>query len=542
MIRLNRLSAWPATRTPAQAPELVPDTPLTARLLELRRRLWWYENLPALVQAAWVSIGVGLLLAYAGYSWLTWLPPAAPVTMAVLLFAVQCWRISRRRLPLLAVARAYDARLGLQERLATAVELQARAGGFPVPGQEAVSTLAVFQVRHATALAQRIRPAEAFPLRLPPAQMHVLTVLLSAALIMPFWGSVALTGSSAFLEGGSGALAETPAASAAQSADAQAAQPQDINELIKEINRQLAEKQITPEEALSMLRQAQWELEIQRSTFDATTQKAYNELAKALRDMALTRPLSESLSRQEYERAARQMEALAQSLQHLTPQERQALAERLQQAAEQAARADARTAQQMRSAGEGLEQQNDQQAQEALRQMAQQLLQRAQAGQAQQDLERALQEVEALARQQQEGVQQAQQRGRAGAAGGMSADQSQSARGDQQQSAQGQGMSERSGRGGGAGRGDGTGESNAEPAPRLNVNARTVPLPGVLSDAPPVFRPIPPDSAPLLLDTNPIPLPPAAPTIGGASEGSHFVPLDQTQLVRQYFGSLDDRR
>jgi hypothetical protein len=542
MIRLNRLSSWPAMRTPVQQPEAVPETPLTMRLVELRRRLWWYENLPAVVRAAWLSIVAGLLLSYAGYAVMTWLPPLLPVGVTTVLFATQCWRISRRHIPLLAVARAYDARLGLKERLATAVELQSRFGGPAAPGDEAASTIAAFQVRHATALAQRIRPAEAYPLRLPPVQMHALTLTLSAALILPFWDSVAVSGSAGLLD--TGALGQTEALAAAegQQPETRAAQPQDVQELINEINRQLAEKQITPEEALSMLRQAQWELDIQRSAFDATAQKAFNELAKALKDMALTRPLSESLSRQEYDRAARQMEALAQNLQNLTPQERQALAERLRQAAEQAARADARTAQQMRSASEGLEQQSDQQAQDALRQMAQQLMQRAQAGQAQQDLERAVQDLAALARQQQEGAQQAQARGRLGAAGGMPADQAQGARSDQQQGAQGQGSSERGARGSGAGRGDGTGESNSEPAPRLNVNARSVPLPGVLSDAPPTFRPIPPDSAPLLLDNNPLPLPPAAPTIGGASEGSHFVPLDRTQLVRQYFGSLGDRR
>ncbi|MER3406204.1 MAG: hypothetical protein C4289_14460, partial [Chloroflexota bacterium] len=90
MIRLNHLSSWPATRTPVHQPEAVPETPLTMRLVELRRRLWWYENLPAVVRAAWLSIVAGLLLGYAAYAVMTWLPPLLPVAATTVLFAAQC--------------------------------------------------------------------------------------------------------------------------------------------------------------------------------------------------------------------------------------------------------------------------------------------------------------------------------------------------------------------------------------------------------------------------------------------------------------------
>ncbi len=138
-----------ARRDRTQAAELV------ALLAPLQRRLWWRHSLRLVLRT--LTVGLGVLFVAGALATLGLAPPPDSRLLLVVggvILGVLALAIARRP-SLLATARAVDRTVGLADRLGTAVELTTRGPA---------GALAVVQIADATAVARRLRPADAVPL------------------------------------------------------------------------------------------------------------------------------------------------------------------------------------------------------------------------------------------------------------------------------------------------------------------------------------------------------------------------------------------
>ncbi len=432
----------------------------TSHLTRQVRR--WDRRLRAVESLVWVPRGLILgLIAGVVVALIArmrpWLLPeqvagiaavAVALSVVMALAAVWVWPRSTAQ-----VARHFDRRFALRERISTALELA--AGVIPYPDH-----LAEWQLSDATRAAQSVDVSAVLPARVRWREI-ALVVLLGALL--------------AYL-----LLADNPQADelraerAVQQAIAnQAAQVEEMIETIRENPDLSAEEQaaltapleealdilqqpdITQQEAVAALAEAQQSLRELGDGMMADQAAAYQEAASALAGSDRTSDLARALNRPDLGQSADALDALADDLgeSDLSAEEREdlanrldaaadaleqnnpALAERLRQAADALRRGDTEAAQQaLREAAETLREQQRQLEQSEMAQSAQSASQQMREGQ--QELAQAGQEVTEQPADAEPGESAQQPQQQAGQQGQQEAGQPQGAEGQPQQADQ----------------------------------------------------------------------------------------------------------
>ena len=178
---------------------------------------------------------------------------------------------------------------------------------------------------------------------------------------------------------------------------------------LDDTQKALSDPGTTPEKALAAINDAQSKLDELR---DQTTQDQVNDLQRAGQSLTpneLTNPLANSLENNDLNQAADQMRNLTQnSGQSLTDQQREQLADQLEQMARNIQNSNSTAAQQLRQAAQQLRDQQDQAAQQTLNQVADELNQTAQKQAANQQMGEAQSSMEDARRALSEADQQAQ--------------------------------------------------------------------------------------------------------------------------------------
>lgn len=307
-----------------------------------RLRPWLLPEQVAMIAGAAVALGVGGALA-----------------------AVWAWPRSTPR-----VARYFDRRFALRERISTALELA--AGVIPYPDH-----LAERQLADAAQAARGVNVAAYLPARVRWREIALIIVL---------------AGLLAYL-----LLADNPQAdelrarrAVQQAIDAQAAQVEELIETIRENPELSAEEQaalteplqealdilrqpgISQQEAMAALAEAQQSLRELSDGMLPQETATYQEGAKALAGSERTSALARALNRPDLGQSADALDALADDLgeSDLSEQEREDLANRLEQAAEALERDNPALAERLRQAADALRQGDIETAQRALREAA----------------------------------------------------------------------------------------------------------------------------------------------------------------------------
>ena len=394
----------------------------TTQLARCGRRLRLVAVLRRGVRALWIAA-----LFYVAFSFLgSLIVPQLPVflaglALAVGLFLVLLVPVVARRLSPLEIARAYDARLNLSERLATAVEVLARAAESPFR-----SVLLYDAWRHA----QEIRPREAYPLRVPRWDVLLLLVALVAlflwevfpymagrlAPLAPLAHQVAAVREGTLLEG------QTPDAfvvgedeqSVADGKDlTQPAAAEDVQQQAQDqpllTQADLAQQQNLAqqgeagaegeagegEEAEASLSDLAQDLQDSRNPHVDQQAATLSEVGRELAEARPSRQAGQSLERGNYEQAAQQFEDLAQNVRDLSREDRNDLTDAFANAAESAEAVDPRLAQELADVSREIASYNDRAAERELQELGDAIQERGQRIQAQQQLEEQAEQLSA---------------------------------------------------------------------------------------------------------------------------------------------------
>jgi hypothetical protein len=313
---------------------------LRQHLGALRRRLW-FERLLGLGTRSLV-VGFGLALVIAVVAWAT-LTPLAPTyyggPVAAALAAAMLISLFRYPSPVEA-ARVADRRLGLRERVGTAVELA--RGGLDGPfARRQVATAvdaAGWAEKHWRGAARGRRELGlAVALGLLTLGMLLLTGLedrLPAPIPRPSIASL-LPAPAAPSEPPPAGAAEEPSPPAQPERAAPAAaggRTSSVARSLDELRRARESGAIGAREAADRLAQA--EAELNRQTQQSRAQReALDRLGQALDQVAAGRPASESIERGDYERAGQEIGALGTESDQLSQQAKAQLAQGLRSAA-----------------------------------------------------------------------------------------------------------------------------------------------------------------------------------------------------------------
>ncbi|MEN9935848.1 MAG: hypothetical protein RLZZ387_2427 [Chloroflexota bacterium] len=317
---------------------------------------WAWYGVRTLLRACWIGlciccIGLGASLVWGLPLQLEWLGVAALACVGVGLAMLLRPRMRRAE-----AARRLDRRFGLDEQLATAVEV-AEAGAAPGTIE---AQLVLNATRTSRGLRQRIRQRQRMP------WVELLTVL---ALLLAVAGLLLLSGIGApWLGASSSPLPPLPSAS--DPADLFAEEPPPPGEGGEPMPGEGGEP-MPGEGGEPMPGEGQ-----QGAAADPRTMEA---LADALRDQGATRPAAEALDQGDAEQAAQELRELADQAGQLSQQSRMELADNLRDAAREIERTDPEMSDQMRESARGLEA-SDQQASEALDDLAQAVEQMGQQG------------------------------------------------------------------------------------------------------------------------------------------------------------------
>jgi hypothetical protein len=335
---------------------------------------WACRSARMLLRACWLSLSLCCIGLGGGLVWgwplrLEWLAATALACIGVALALT----LGRRMRPAEA-ARRLDRRFGLDEQLATAVEIGAAN---PQPGTVG-SHLLLQANRTARALRQQIRRRQRTP------WLELLTLL---ALALAAAGLFVLSGIGApWLSGEAAALPPLP----------HAADPAD---LFDEPPEPAAGEQGLPGEGDALVPGGE-ELQLgesaapgqqgqaagaepgagtQASPISPGEQRSLEALADALRDQGATRPAAEALDRGDPATAAQELRELADQAGQLSEAARDDLADRMREAASEIERTNPPMADQLRDSASGMEG-SSQEASQALDDLAQALDEMGQGG------------------------------------------------------------------------------------------------------------------------------------------------------------------
>lgn len=354
-----------------------------------------------------------------------------------------------RRAPL-AQARFADAALGLRERASTAVELAEGAIGAP-------ADLAQSQLADALQAARRVDLRTALPLLFAVRDWLLLVTaagLMGAAVILPNPQGELLSAQRA-LEAEIEEQADSLEAVIDEIEENEAldeAQREELLQPLTEALEALEQGDLTREEAVAALSEAEAELRDLQARYDTSAlERTLDDAAQSLSGTSAGQQLGSSMQAGNLSAAAAQAAALAESLPELTPEEQAALAEALAEAAEQLQDVDAELAAELAEAAEALSAGDVAAAQAALQQASGTLQQRA--GQ------RAVaQQAGSAGGQLAQGRQQVAQAGRPGQ-GSQPGEGGQPGEGEGA-GGEGSGGQGSGGQGSGSGSGDGTGQGS----------------------------------------------------------------------------------
>ncbi|HEU5316372.1 MAG TPA: hypothetical protein VFX49_09700 [Chloroflexota bacterium] len=536
------------------------EAELDRLLAPLAQRLRWQRTIQHAPRG--LLVGALVALAFTVFARLGGLPGLAYVALpfALIVSMATVAVVANRAAGPFEVARRVDASLGLGERIATALELRERGDDGPLVER---------QYRDAREQLLRVDAAAAFPLfargslarhtALRSASWGGLTLALTLGLLI--WPQAA----SRLLTGREGALALADPGRREEDAlprfrpdgteagselgDAMRGQtqnPEDIGEGIGLLGPPQTPQQA--QQGAGGLQDARREAADQQNPNVAERRQALDDLGNALRQSQTGRQAGEALRTGDTERAAQQLQQLADQARNLSPGERQSLAQAFSQASQQIGDKDRQLADAARRAAEALQQFRNQEAQQAIRDAAAQVRDTGQQLEAQRQLESRQEQLQSggqpslpqLGQQAGQGSdgqgegqrgQQSPTRSEAGSPGSGAFDLSQ-----MEQELQNGGLQAGTG-GSGAGGGNGAGSEKAGAPTRLNVTPRLVTVEAEVREGPSNWRPPNPNAAPAVAPPPAAPLPGAAPSSLQVASGldMNAVPSDMTDSVRQYF-------
>ena len=471
-----------------------------------------------------------------------------------------------RRLSPLDIAKAYDARLALSERLATAVELLGRSDESPFR-----AVLLVDAWRHA----QEIRPGKVYPLRIPQRDVLLLIVGLVAlflwevfpymagqlAPLAPLAHQVAavregtlierttpdalVVGEEALSTAANKDLADPAAAQeSAQSALDQPLLTQaELSQQTQAQQGQAAEEGEATggEEGEAGFSDLAQQLQDSRNPLVDQQAAALSEVGRELSQARPSREAGQNLERGSYEQAAQALEDLASQVRGLSREDRNDMTDAFAKAAERAQQADPRLAQELADVSREVASYNDRATERELQELGDAIQERGQRIQAQQQLEQQADQLRAGG--EESGGQQGdaqQQMARAQQAFNTSGFTEQSGPSQQQDSWQLQGA-----QGGPSQGGSNRGEESFSPgaeAPRLQIEQKPSVVLADRGVGPSLWSP---QRAPVV-----VPGPGTAPAQFGVTDAgnaivstggaSHFVPWMVADYVQQYFNALSN--
>lgn len=359
-------------------------------------RLRLVESLTWGPWGATAGLGVGLLVALAARLWpllmARWLAVLTVLLslIGVTVGLVAVWLLPR---PLIRLARTFDRRFELAERLTTAVEISTgRLWATPA--------MAAAQLADTLAVANRVDPRLMLPLRASRRALLIFSVLVTALVLflwLPNPQEDVLLQRAAVRAAIEEQIEELEAArqEVIQAEGLTEAEREMLLQALEEAMAALDESQATPEEAVAALSEAEQALARLQDPGAAAVQAGLERAAERMSDSELTRDIAEALAQGDYRAAA---EALASYTstegEPLTREEELELARELVEAAEALAESDPTLAERLAQAAETIEQGDIAQAREAIRRVAQQMAASGQRVQRQEAVEGALAELQ----------------------------------------------------------------------------------------------------------------------------------------------------
>ena len=538
------------------------------RLRQIGRRLRLRAVVLRGARALWLAALLYVALSFGGSVFTPQFPVfTLSLVLAAGLFAAMVVPVLARRRSALDVARAYDARLSLSARLATAVELSDNDSSNPFRG---------VQLEDAWRHAQDIQPRQVFPLRIPRTDALLLLVGLAALFfweVFPYMGGQlaplaplahqvaaaregtlaepaapdALVVAEESQSGGAGELVEPDAEQAAQPEQLQPlltqadnAQQQNAGQQGEATEEGAAGERGEGEASLSDLAQ---QLEETRNPHVNEQQTALAEVGRELAQAQPSRSAGQSLEQGNFEQAAQALEDLARNVRDLSREDRNDMTDAFAKAAERAEPVDPRLAQELADVSREVASYNDRATERELQELGDAIEERGQRIRAQQQLEAQAEQLRAGAGGEEAGAQPGgeQQQAQAQQAFNTAGVTEEAGQSQQQDSWQLQ-----SAPGGGPSQGGGNqGEESFQPgpeAPRLQIAQKPS---VVLADRGVGPSRWSPQRAPVAA-----PAAGAAPAQFGVTDAgnaiistggaSHFVPWTVADYVQQYFNALSN--
>ena len=361
----------------------------------LRRWGLWLRLRDSLAWSAWglvAGLALALTLALAARIWpLLTQRPLLLITAALALSAtpggmVAAWLRPRSRYQL---ARTLDLRLGLAERLTTALEIDRRK-------LRAAPAMAAAQRADTLSAMSRVDIRAALPLQIPrraSLAALALALVLTASLLLPNPQEGVLAQRRALrqaLEEQTEQL-ETLREEIEQSGALTPQERAALLEALEEAIAALQEGNITPEEAVAVLANTERALSALQDPDAATLRAGLERAAAEMSDSALTQDIADLLAQGNYAAAAAALASFAgEKGQALTREEELELAEQLAQAAQALADSNPVLAEQLAQTAQAIQQGDIARARQLIRQAAGQLAGTGEQIEQQQAVEEAL--------------------------------------------------------------------------------------------------------------------------------------------------------
>jgi low affinity Fe/Cu permease len=360
------------------------------------RRLRLAESVAWAPWGAAAGLGVGLLLALAARLWPFALAEQLAVWAGLLVFcgiAMMLVIVWLRPRGLLWLARVFDRRFELAERLSTAAEI--------ATGRlHAASAMAEAQLADTLDAVRHAEPRRSLPLRAPGWAVRALvmaTVALVLLLSLPNSQEIVLLQQAAVQAAIEERIEQLEAVKeqVAEIEGLTEAEREALLQALEEAIAGLEEGRATPEEALAALSEAEQKLAELREPGAAGLQEGLKRAGEQVADSELTRDLAEALAEGDYGTAAEALAEYGDEIgETLTREGELDLAEQLAEAAEALAESDPDLAEQLARAAEAIEAGDIAQAQEALKASAQQMGEAGERVKRQEAVEGALAELQ----------------------------------------------------------------------------------------------------------------------------------------------------
>ncbi|MFN0072740.1 MAG: hypothetical protein ACKVVP_14750 [Chloroflexota bacterium] len=322
---------------------------LISRVIKLQSAVIWFFRGAALGLLADCLLLVVMRMTPLGLqlSWLV-LPPAALGVLGLITAFI--WPI-----PIEQVARRADTRLGLKERLITAIELQRTREAHPLAG---------LQLHDAVEHVRQIEALDAFPVRLPVRELQMIGVLgVIAALLVaapnPMERTVrereqiqqAVRQEAERLN----RLADQVAAS---NLDDPVEELSQLEQELREGSRLLNERSSSGEEAMAALASIEQKILGSQGGGGDELDDALSSLAGSLALDPNTRQLATALARGDYKQSAEELKKLAERVPEMSAADRSRLARSMRTAGNRASRSNPALGRSLAQGGDALEDPN----------------------------------------------------------------------------------------------------------------------------------------------------------------------------------------